>query len=163
MLTPSRKKLGKLVANGSRASIAAQCLRDQLCRKYITAGVAKLVRLEVATMCSDRFDSILHKYSVDDLQSFNWEMVITEMKASAPTLLHILQLATRKKREDRNKQKMVIGVCLCILCKFRRPTANILQKIVSLILYAGHSSKQVFTMSCMYSITSGGWDLGAEY
>ena len=37
----------------------------------------------------------------------------------------------------------VIGTCVAILLKHRNPKLSLLQKIISLVLYAGHASKQV--------------------
>ena len=57
-------------------------------------------------------------------------------------LLSILLDATRT-RVPRANLHIVIGTCVAILLKHRNPKASLLQKIVSLVLYAGHASKQV--------------------
>ena len=47
---------------------------------------------------------------------------------------------TRKPRTNRNA---VIGMCSAILLKFRNSKMSMVQKMLSLILYAGNSGKQV--------------------
>ncbi len=51
--------------------------------------------------------------------------------------------AATKTRTKRTNQEAVIGMCFAIIIKHRNPTLNLLQKIISLVLYSGHSSKQV--------------------
>lgn len=65
-----------------------------------------------------------------------------EISTRAPVLLRILTAAT-KTRKDRPNQFTVIGMCFALILKHRNPSLNLIQKIISLILYAGHSSKQV--------------------
>ena len=61
---------------------------------------------------------------------------MVEMESKAPTLLSLLTRKPRKHTED-------VIVIASIFCKHRRPSACQLQRTISLILYAGHSSKQV--------------------
>ena len=81
------------------------------------------------------------------------------MECYAPVLLNILKEATKlsKIRKNQavkqvslaslpNKKNAIIAMTTVILCKNRRPMW-LLQKIISLILQAGRSSKQV-RMAC---------------
>ena len=67
---------------------------------------------------------------------------MVEMESKAPTLLSLLKqcLLTRKPRKHTED---VIVMIASIFCKHRRPSACQLQRTISLISYAGHSSKQV--------------------
>ena len=95
-------------------------------------------------MCSDRVSSVLLSSIPSDIMSFKWNKLIDEMRLHAPTLLCLLECCTATKGYRIVECKAVIGLCTAILCKYRRERANILQKIISLILYSGrHSSKQV--------------------
>ena len=58
VLTPTRKKLGRLVARGSKVAIAEECMKNKDTKASIVSKVGKLIR-EVRVMCSNRFDSIL--------------------------------------------------------------------------------------------------------
>ena len=143
MLTPTHKRFGKLLVRGGKSSIAAQCLCDLDCRKHVVAGIGRVLRSELATMCSKGFGSILRSSSAENLKSFSWHQVVAEMQACTPTLLHLLQSCMRTKRGFyKYKQKTVIGFLVSIMCKYR---CQLFQKMLSLVLYAGHSSKQVAT------------------
>ena len=69
-------------------------------------------------------------------------MVLQELHVHAPNLLHLLNSITSTKT-DRDNQKAIIGMCASILLKHHYSKMSLVQKIVSVILYAGHTSKQV--------------------
>ena len=78
----------------------------------------------------------------DDLKEFQQNRLHAELSLKAPVLLSILLDAT-KTRVPRPNSHIVIGTCVAILLKHRNPKLSLLQKIISLVLYAGHASKQV--------------------
>ncbi len=69
-------------------------------------------------------------------------MVLGELKQYAPMLLSILSSCTTT-RSPRDNRDAVIGFVSSILLKFQFGKMNTVQKLVSLILYAGHFGKQV--------------------
>ena len=144
-LTPSRKQIGKAVARGSRLSIATQCLKDADTRKHIIHKVGKVVQSEVAALCSGKRKSVFQCQSKEELTRFKFQDVIHEMQERAPTLLSILLDAT-KTRRSRPNRTAVITICTAMICKLRRPEMSVAQKILSLILYAGHSAKKVIIL-----------------
>ena len=149
MLTPSHKRFGKSLAWGGKLSIAAQCLSDLECRKHVAAGIGRVLQSELAVMCSKGFGSILCSTSPKNLKSFSWHQVVAETQACTPTLLHLLQSCMRTKRGFyKHKQKSIIGFLVSIMCKYQCQQMSLFQKMVSLVLYAGHSSKQVQIMAC---------------
>ena len=153
ILPPSRQKLGKLLARGNRWSIAKQCLSDPVCRDHMINEVAKLVTSEVKVMCSDEGALFLLGNHAQDLSSFSWSRVLAEMKKHAPILLKILQRCTEGPgRNVRENQDAIVGLIACVLCKNRRPSMSLFQKKVSVILYAGHTAKQVWKCNCVCSI-----------
>ena len=150
LLTPSRKKVRKLVARGSKITIVDQFFKDLKLRKHMAAKIGRIVQDEISVMCSDKFSSVLQNHSI---HSFSCEGVLAEMEACAPTLLSILRMCTSapkrprkgKRQKQRNKAipdaSAAISVCAAILCRHRRPSTSLLQRVVSLVLYEGHSSK----------------------
>ena len=97
------------------------------------------------TMCSDNTKSSLQSQSKEKLTSgLSWDQLHSELSKNAPTLLSFLQACT-KTRVARPNTKAVVGVCAAIILKHRQPKMNLLQKIISLILYAGHASKKVIS------------------
>ena len=142
MLTPSRKQIAKAIARGSRLAIVSHCLQDPVVRKHIISRVGKMVQSEIATLCSDGCNSVLRRHSKEQLLKFKWEDVSLEMQQHAPILLSLLYAATHTRR-NRPNQEAVIAMCTAMLCKLRRPDMSAAHKTLSLILYAGHASKQV--------------------
>ena len=96
----------------------------------------------IRTQCSDKADSILQSKATKAMEEFCWNDVIGEMKLRAPTLLSLLQSCTRTKKARRN-MNCVIGLIAALLCKHRRPSASLVQRLISVILYSGHASKRV--------------------
>ena len=93
-------------------------------------------------MTSDNAHSFLCSQSKADLKEFKWDRLHAELSDNAPTLLSIL-LAATKTRVPRPNAHIVVGTCVAILLKHCNPKMSLLQKIISLVLYAGHASKQV--------------------
>ena len=145
-LTPSRRKMCKAVARGSRISIATQCLSDEDVSKNIIKKVCRMIQAEVEALCSDRVDSTLKHHSRDELMNFKWSSIYGELQQHTPILLEILLAATTT-RSPRPNREAVISMCASMICKLRRPQMSTAQKTLSLILYAGHASKQV----CMHN------------
>ena len=142
VLTPRRKQLCRPLARGSRCSFARRCLKDNSIRKYIIKGLGSSLKHEVARLCSDDTAFVLRDTTSLGLKELQWEKVLNQAKDMAPTLLDLLYSCTKTKTLRRN-QNAIIGVLLAVLCKHRRPVASVFQRLVSLILYSGHSSKRV--------------------
>ena len=162
VLTPTRKKFGKLVARGSKVVIAEECLKNRDMKTAIVTKIGRLIREEVRVMCSNKSDSILRSTDPSTLRNFKCDSVVNEMECYAPVLLKILKEVTKLPKirknqvakrvslaslEYANKQNAIIAMTTAVLCKNRRPSMCLLQKIISLILQAGRSSKQV-RMAC---------------
>lgn len=141
-LTPNRKCLGKAVARGSRKSVAMECIKDPTTRTFILKRIGVLLRNELKTMCSEARCSILQSQLPHSLEVFTWAKLFVELAESAPILLMLLQECVRTKRRRVNSNA-VVGMCMSILLKHKFSRMCLVQKIVSLILYAGHSEKQV--------------------
>ncbi len=117
-------------------------MKDKSVKKYILKLVGQEIFKEVKCMASDKVNSILQSTNANDLKCFSWNSLLTELTQFAPLMSSVLVSAT-KTRAPRSNTKAVIGMCAAIILKHRNPRMNIVQKINSLILYAGHSSKQV--------------------
>ena len=76
------------------------------------------------------------------MQNFIWDVVLLELHVHAPNFLHLLNSITSTKT-DRDNQKAIIAMCASILWKHRYSKMSLVQMIVSVILYAGHTLKQV--------------------
>ena len=77
------------------------------------------------------------------LEHFTWETVWSELEQKAPTLTAILLgLAPTSKRESEHI-KPALSLCASILLKLRNDKVNLVQSVISLVMKAGHASKQV--------------------
>lgn len=117
-------------------------MKDSRVKKYIVKGIGMSLKHEIASICSDRANSVLRDKSVNALESFNSDVLLHEVRTRAPTLFSILEACTYTRRARRNC-KAVTGMIVAILCKHRRSSASLLQRLVSVVLYSGHASKSV--------------------
>lgn len=101
-----------------------------------------ILQKELSSMCSEKVNSILSGQSPTELKEFTWSKLVNELLESSPVFLSLLQSCTRTRRRRPN-QVAVIGMCAAILLKHRHSKISLVQRILSLILCAGHSGKQV--------------------
>ena len=71
------------------------------------------------------------------LEEFQWSNIATELKAKAPTLSVLFDNAITIERD------ITVILCSAILVKSHNERANIVQRLISLLLYASHAPKQV--------------------
>lgn len=138
-MTPSRKPIGKAIAKRSWKSTALKILKTKNGRKYCLQKIGVMIRNELSTLCTK---SILGSQCLSDLSDFKWDKLLQELENSAPVLLAILREATINNRPLLNR-KAIIGMCAALILKHRYYKMCLVQKIISLILYSGHSEKQV--------------------
>lgn len=134
-------------------------MNDHKIKKRIIQIAGEYIRKEIKIMCGLSSISVLRDFTSGRLQSFQWEDLIKEMQQSAPTLLEILQeCVLRKKRKQqtgrlrRVKDENIIGICAAILLRHQNPQMNLIQRIVSLLLYSGHAPKLVSTNILKYNL-----------
>ena len=119
-----------------------EVFKDPVARGYKMKKMGIVMRTELQSMCSERANSILTSQSASDLLQFTWDKLLKELSLNAPTFLSILNALTQTRRPRANRDA-IIGICSAILLKFRFSKMIIVQKLISIILYAGHSGKQV--------------------
>ena len=127
--------------------------------KYIIRKVANMVHHEIVS-CSDRVHSTLLNPSTESLEIFSWEALYTELTRNCPILTQILTTGIRIKQPRHNHKSFIL--CIAMMCNYRRKSMNLVQQIISVLLYTGHCAKEVCTMSlfesnhlaeCMYIIS----------
>ena len=99
--------------------------------------------------------SILRKRSPDAIKSFTWADFIQEMD---PVFCQILKECVHRKRSKPSKQgtsyavddAAVIGMSAAILLRHRNTHMNLVQRIISTLLYGGHAPKQACTLADLY-------------
>ena len=117
-------------------------MKDAKMQMYTIQLLGQQLRNELGVLCSEAANSTLRSQSADALTAFTWGKVIDELAARAPTLLSLLEMCTYTRKPRRNRMA-VIGMCTALLLKLRFHKMCLVQKIISLLLYAGHAGKQV--------------------
>lgn len=130
--------MGKTLGRRSHQSFAKHALNNETIRRFIISGLKKYVKDEMKQLCSDSF--LLDK-GKDKLCNFTWNVLDAVIKSKAPILHSVLKssISAHSNLDD----QVIVGICASILAKACRPSACLIQHIISTILYAGHSSKQV--------------------
>ena len=142
LLTPRRRRIGKAVGRGSRKAIARECIKDSITLKYALGFLGNAIKKEMKALASDSSNSVLKGQNIPSMSNFGWEKVLEELNVHAPILLQLLRSVTTTK-SVRPNQNAIIGMCVSLLLKHCYSKMSMMQKIVSVILYAGHASKQV--------------------
>lgn len=120
-------------------------------REKVLCLLVKKIRKEMSNMCSFEVLSILRKKASEDLATFQWSKFINELEEYAPSLLNILRgcilnkrsLKTAPLRQPKYNEDAIIGICAAILLRYRNQRLNLIQRIVSILLYCSHAPKTV--------------------
>ena len=149
--TPKRKKYVQLLARcGNTAkSLATAVLKDPDVCKLLVAGIGKIIKFEVKTLCTDGVNSIQRSADKEDIVKFPWKKVMEEAIEHCPMLLSFLFASTATKG-IRSNQLYFISTIVCMLSKFHYSRMSLFQKLISAILYAGHAGTVVSNMLHMY-------------
>ena len=94
-------------------------------------------------MCSVDVHSILRNSSPDVVQTFDWKDFITELEQHAPVFLTMLRGCIGPKKQPKYNEDAILGICAAILLKYQSQRMNLIQRLLSLILYSGHAEKLV--------------------
>ena len=142
-LSQSLKKLGRYVGRGNRRSIARAAVSNTALQPHLVDALCGVVRAEMKHVCSDNHDSILRLKSKPALEHFTWEAVWAELQQTAPTLMALLLRMTPAARHADEGVRPALCLCASILLKLRNNKVNLVQSVISLVLKAGHATKQV--------------------
>ena len=104
-------------------------------------------------VCSSRFPSMSRKRTPDAMKSFSWGNLANELKEVLPVFYQVLtECVQKKRRKTKSSHKCassvvddstVVGMCAAILLGHRNKNLNLVQRIMSSLLYSGHALKQV--------------------
>ena len=145
------KKLGKSVGRRNCGSIAKQVMSHGRIRKCILQKVGKILKKDMEHICSKKASSLLRMNTPDALRSFTWEDLVQELEKLSPTFYQVLKQCVHRRRRNfsrrgvtyRVNDNAVIGICAAILLRHHNTHLNLVQRIVSTLLYSGHAPKQV--------------------
>ena len=130
------------MARSFNHSIIRECFSNSTNKKQLFWNLVQLLRREIKNMCSEKVNSLLLDKSSGALCELSWEKLKNELSSNAPILFCILQGCTLTK-VTRSNRDATIGICAAILFRFHYPKMSLVQRIISIVLYAGHTAKQV--------------------
>ena len=119
-----------------------QCFADDEARSHILHKISRITQSELKTMCSMGASSVFQDRSSEAIRTFKWKSFLSEVQTHAPVLYQILMTCTKTKQPRANLVG-VVGMCVAMLLKYRSDRMSLIHKIIGLILYMGHSGKQV--------------------
>ena len=116
--------------------------------KIVVDAVVRQMQLQCEALVSTKFNSILRRKGKDDPLQFNWELVLQEWEKQAPIFFSFLKSAActpAVRSAQPIPTKAIPPVCMAgaILLKVRNQNMSVLQRIISMLLNAGHVSKKV--------------------
>ena len=125
-------------------------MKDKNTRKHVVAAVGKVIRNEIKQLCSRNAKSVQRTRDAIKLKQFNWDAIISEATEHAPNLTDINGVYQDNQKAVESSPNEYCGN-VSILCKHRNPQMTLFQWIVSLVLYVGHSAKQV-SINCNQTV-----------
>ena len=153
------KKIGKSVGRRKSSSIAKQVMNHRRVRECVLRRVGKLIRKDMECACKMETSSMLRKRTVAAMKSFCWRDFVKELEATSPVFCAVLKECVERKRRKVSKRgtsykvddSVVIGMCAAILLRHRNSNMNLVQRILSTLMYGGHAPKKVH-VTCMHAI-----------
>ena len=104
--------------------------------------VKQLVKREVHFLCSRKHgDSVLRLSDTSAITKFTWGSILRELHQESPTLYAFLRAVLFRRKRKLHLRN--VGMSACMLLKSRNKDLGLVQGVISLVMYAGHSSKQV--------------------
>jgi hypothetical protein len=104
----------------------------------VISGVGRVIFKELCLLSKE--NSCLTNKSLAAIEKFDWTIIATTLQKAAPYLCSLLETCTKKMGLEKN---IVIVVCTSILVKSVSARANLLQRLMSVLLFASHAPKQV--------------------
>ena len=141
--TPNSRRLVKKFGRGCKQGAIRECFKDPITRRYLIKRVQTIVHKELRSLCSNKVNSVLRRA---DMRKFSWDLLLDEVKLHAPLFFAIIQSCART-TTPRDNDKSVIGICIAVLLKHKFHKMCLVQKLISIVLYAGHAGKEVCTAS----------------
>ena len=149
-LTPSMKRIAKSVGRRNSNAVARQVVKHRRIRECIVRELGKLIRKDMKKICSKKVSSMLRKSTAEAMKSFAWADFTKELEDTSPIFYRILKECVDRKRRKVSKRKTntiddttVIGMCAALLLRHRNANMNLVQRIISVLLYSGHAPKKV--------------------
>ena len=127
-------------------------LRDLVLLRFLDS-----IDAECTTLCRRSLPSTFRKISTPTLGEFNWELMVDELQAKAPTLLRVLSTICAH-NDHRNQKKCgsmhYPSICMAasVILKEQNREMCGLQSMMSLLLFASRVDKVVSVYACVLEV-----------
>ena len=113
--------------------------------KRVVLKLGDIVRRELIFTSKMNSFSLFQKKDLGSLQFFKWNEVCRDFQRTAPYLGHILEKCAEAKRSatHSSNKDIVISVVVGILLRNCSQRANLIQRLLSILLYSSHVPKNV--------------------
>ena len=119
--------------------------------------LGKLMSKEMTHLTSLSYGSVLRSHSINSLKGFAWKDLLQELEKDAPVSLSLFKKCAHVKRRVRKRlakgarsgcrlpdEETAISMCFAILLRLRSQRMNLVQRLISMLLYGSHAPKQVY-------------------
>ena len=130
-------------------------MQEARIQKIVVECLGKVLSKELTYLTSLKFGSVLRNHSVESLKVFSWSDLLEK---AAPISLSLFKHCAHAKRRVRKckgrsgrsihhlpDEETAIGMCFAILLCARSQRMNLVQHLLSMLLYGSHAPKQVCT------------------
>jgi len=136
VITPRRKKAVVSLTTGCYRSAATNIVAFSKTHNYVLSALAKQMRTEMKTICSLSHNSILRS-NHEAVKHFSWEIIWKELVQQVPTLVSFLEKLLPK------SEYKFFAYLISVILKHRCKHMSLFQRVMSVLLYANGTSKQV--------------------
>ncbi len=142
VLKPELSSLGKMLCRGTTKHIAKAAWNCAIIKSHLYIEVAKEIHKECILMCAKgsnknnkkRSDSILRKTDKENIVSFSFDDLCSELNERASLLTLVLKTTSLRKlnKEEKWKQSVGVAAAVCLCNRSRNMTA--MQLLISIII-----------------------------
>lgn len=150
IMSASLRPIALALVSANWQSIAQAAMKCNEVSVAIVDLVIKQLRSECEQLCSHSKNSMLRRSSPEDLQSFNWLSVASELRKEAPILFAVLTAVAapprpRNVHKGATEESRLPAICTAaaVLLKERCTFMSALQHLLGITLFHGNASKQV--------------------
>jgi len=157
LLPDEESKIGRALAGGNLQSLANAVMEHRGLRDLVLLRFLDSIDAECTTLCRRSLPSTFRKISTPTLGEFNWELMVDELQAKAPTLLRVLSTICAH-NDHRNQKKCgsmhYPSICMAasVILKERNREMCGLQSMMSLLLFASRVDKVVSVYACVLEV-----------
>ena len=139
------KRLARSVAKEDRNSIVCNILKDNRMKYLAVKKVGNLLRQELINTCSSKSATYYQSSNPKSLMKFKWADCDLDLKRTAPLLHYILESCVKANRSPKRSLDSIVLRSMIggILLRNTNERVNIVQQLLSVILYGSRAPKQV--------------------